>query len=101
MCIYRAEYPGCGTTACIAGSTIFLFDKKLWDEYDDRCQSGYALNSRWMDTVASRAAELLGLPVPDKYAEDDPDHLFYQFDIKTPEEAAAALRALNVNVDAK
>ncbi|CAM6003673.1 unnamed protein product [Sphagnum balticum] len=98
MGAYRAEHPGCGTTACITGSAIFLFDKEPWDEYDIY-QPDYTLN-RWRGTVALKAAKLLGLRVPYEHVKEDPDHLFYQFDIETPAQAAAALRALNVKTKA-
>ena len=99
MTNYRFDMSKCGTTACIAGSAIFLFDKDLFDSYE-KCKVNFINLKNWMNTVASRAAKLLGLHVPDEDAEKDPDHLFYQFDITTPQQAADALRALNVKADA-
>jgi len=94
MGFYRSETFECGTTACIAGSAVFIFDKDLWDKYD---KFNFAGLEKWVDDVVLKAAELLGLPEPIINS----NHLFYNFNITTPQQAAAALRALNVKAELK
>ncbi|CAM6053275.1 unnamed protein product [Sphagnum tenellum] len=93
MDTYRSGEHACGTTACIAGSAIFLFDKELWDTYpgtEDKVKLYY-----WGTEVAYKASELLGLPLPTDEGIFEEDHLFVRFDIDTPEGAAKEIRALN------
>jgi len=90
---YRLDNRVCGTTACIAGSTIFLFEKELWDEYPETRYADKLYE--WNFKVKYKAAELLGLPLPNDKGFLEKDHLFLQFDIYTPEQAVTALRALN------
>ncbi|CAM6003675.1 unnamed protein product [Sphagnum balticum] len=92
MGTYRSDEHGCGTTACIAGSTIFLFKKVLWDAYPGT-ENKYKFYE-WGTKVAHKAAELLGLPLPTDRGIFEEDHLFVQFDIDTPEWAAKEIRAL-------
>jgi len=96
MSLYRLDTEECGTTVCIAGFAVFLFDKDLWNSYD---KFNFAKHGKWVDDAVSTAAKLLGLSSP---ADDrnNLDHLFHRFDIATPQQAAAALRALNVKADA-
>lgn len=80
---------GCGTSACIAGWTALAFPEEI-ELVDPHAWTEVIYNGEPYD-IQDAAQEHLGL------TDDEGDNLFFDQSIKTPQQAADALRALADN----